>query len=272
MATTTAPVQIISTEPEYHPEVTSTGIDHSLASAVKASRKGGKPANTITKAAELAVGTAGTLSLDQQVAALRKRYESADKGETAARARFEAADIDWQNARVIKVRVAYAAAMLTPNKGAANLLAATRYLLTDPNDTPAKRTAAAKSRKNTLRNYVAAGEALQEAGLASNITEPDENERKIVANVFRELNKRDKQEAADNKGEGDTPDKGEGEDTPANGDSLTVVDIVGHIARMTKTLELIKASGVVISEQEASNVADMLNSFTMVLSEYAADK
>jgi hypothetical protein len=213
-------------------------------------------------------------NLDTLVAALRKRFEAADKGETAARARFEAADIDWQNARVIKVRVAYAAAMLTPNKGAANLLAATRYLLTDPNDTPAKRTAAAKSRKNTLRNYVAAGEALQEAGLIApdKITEPDANERKIVADVFREMNKRDKDEAKGeaDKGEGEGSEgEGEGE---GSGEALTIVDIVAHIARLNKTLDLMAASGIVISEADAANVGDMLAGFASKLNEYAADK
>lgn len=230
---------------------------------------------TPAKGKTLPVGTAATLALDVQIAALRTRYEAADKGETAARVRFEAADIDWQNSRVVKVRVAYAAAMLTPNKGAANLLAATRYLLTDPADTPAKRTAAAKSRKNTLRNYVAAGEALQEAGLVSRITEPDETERKIVADVFREMNKRDKDDAkaesAADKGEGEG-EGSEGEDTPDTGDALTIVDIVGHIARLNKTLDLMQASGIVISEQDAANVADMLAGFSNKLAEYAADK
>lgn len=206
------------------------------------------------------------------VEALRTRYVAADKGETDARKHFEAADIAWQNSRVAKVRVAYAAAMLTPNKGAANLLAATRFLLTDPADSPAKRTAAAKSRKNTLRNYVAAGEALQEAGLANREVEPDEEERKIVANVFREMNKRDKDEANGNTGEGEG-EGGEGEaDTETDAVAMGVVDIVGHIARMKAALNLIQSSGVVISEREASNVADMLNTFTMELSAYAEGK
>lgn len=205
-------------------------------------------------------------------AELKARYVLADKGETAARTHFEAADIAWQNARVVKVRVAYAAAMLTPNKGEANLLAATRYLLTDPADTPAKRTAAAKSRKNTLRNYVAAGEELQAKGLATRITEPDEEERKIVAAVFRELNKRDKDEA---KGKGSGEGEGEGEseaDTETDAVPMGVVDIVGHISRMQAALKLIRQAGVVISEREAGSVADMLNGFQMELSAYAEGK
>lgn len=220
-------------------------------------------------------------------AALRKRYESADKGETAARARFDAAGIDWENTRVIKVRVAYAAAMLTPvpsgaDKGKANLLAATRFLLLTDEERalpPAKVKALAVQRKSTLRNYVAAGEALQEAGLIApdKITEPDANERKIVANVFREMNKRDKDETkgkgkGKGEGEGDSKGKGEGEGSNESDEPLTVTDLVGHIARMNKTLDLMAASGIVISEREASNIADMLAGFGSKLAEYAQDK
>lgn len=213
-------------------------------------------------------------NLDAAVAELRKRYEAADKGETEARARFEAADIDWQNTRVIKVRVAYAAAMLTPNKGEANLLAATRYLLTDPADTPAKRTAQAKSRKNTLRNYVAAGVELQAKGLANRITEPDEEERKIVAAVFREMNKRDKDEAK-GKGEGEGGEgEGEGGESAESADNvaLSVADIVVKVAELNKVFNLIKSGGIVISEADAEQVQEMLFTFANELTMYSADK
>lgn len=213
-----------------------------------------------------------TADLDAAALELRARYIAADKGETDARTAFEAADIAWQNARVAKVRVAYAAAMLTPNKGEANLLAATRYLLTDPADTPAKRTAQAKSRKNTLRNYVEAGKALHEAGLVYRETEPDEEERKIVAAVFRELNKRDKAEA---KAEAAT-DATEGDETaPAPEDAeaaLTVTDLIGHVARMNATFNLLKSGGIVISEREAGKIAEMLAEFTAQLAEYSEGK
>jgi hypothetical protein len=230
---------------------------------------------TTTTTAKPAKPVTGT-ELDKAVAALHTRYVAADKGETAARKHFEDADIAWQNARVIKVRVAFAASMLTPNAGKANLLAASRFLLTTPDEFPTagKRTAAAKSRKNTLRNYVAAGEALQEAGLAERITEPDANERKIVADVFREMNKRDKAEASDADKDADKAGKGEGEgEGEGDGDALTgVVDLVGHIARLQATFNLIKSTGLVISEQEAGKVSEMLAEFTARLAEYADGK
>ena len=229
---------------------------------------------TTTTTAKPAKPVTGT-ELDKAVAALHTRYVAADKGETAARKHFEDADIAWQNARVIKVRVAYAAAMLTPNAGKANLLAASRFLLTTPDEFPTagKRTAAAKSRKNTLRNYVAAGEALQEAGLAARITEPDANERKIVADVFREMNKRDKAEAADADKDGDKAGGTGDNESEGDGDALTgVVDLVGHIARLQATFNLIKSTGLVISEQEAGKVSEMLAEFTARLAEYADGK
>lgn len=262
MSAKTLPVTIVSTEPEYHPTM-------AYVAATLPVMDGKTPATT----RNLNHGTAE--NLDIQVAALRKRFEAADKGETAARVRFEAADIDWQNTRVIKVRVVYAAAMLTPNKGQANLLAATRYLLTDTDLPTAKRTAQAKSRKNTLRNYVAAGEALQEAGLIApdKISEPDENERKIVAAVFREMNKRDK---ADAKTGGAETEPGTGENEPGTGEdeslALSVADLAVKMGELNKVLNLIESSGVVISEQDADTIADMAANFASRLTEYAAGK
>lgn len=222
------------------------------------------------------------VDVNAEVAKLRKQWTLADKSETDTRKLFEAADIAWQNARVIKTRVAYAAAMVTPvpngpDKGKANLLAATRFLLLSDEEralTPAKIKPLAVSRKSTLRNYVAAGEALQEAGLANKTGEPDANERKIVADVFREMNKRDKE---DSKGEGQADDTLDGENTPLKDDapadeSLTFVDMVGHVAKMNKILDMLSAASIPVSEQEASAMADMLNEFQIKLSAYAEGK
>lgn len=123
-------------------------------------------------------------SMEEQETALRQRWTSAAAGEADAADLFERANLAWQNARVVKTRVAYAAAMLVPTKDGANLLNATRVLLTDPADTKAKRTSQAKSRKNTLRNYVAAGEALDALQLAYSDDEPTEAEREAVRRVF----------------------------------------------------------------------------------------
>jgi hypothetical protein len=177
-------------------------------------------------------------ALDAAVTAIRTRWTEADRGETEARTLFEAADIAWQNARVVKVRVAYAAAMLTPNKGEANLLNAARILLTDPEAPAATRTKQAKSRKNTLRNYVDAGTALNEAGLANSVEEPSDEERKIVAAVFREGNKRDKAEAKAGTVESVVEGAGVEPSTPADKqDPVTQADVVDAVEALMATVK-----------------------------------
>lgn len=210
--------------------------------------------------------------LTAAVAALRTRYVAADKGEKTARDLFDAADIAWQNARVVKVRVAYAAAMLTPNKGASNLLAATRFLLTDPADTPAKRSTQAKSRKNTMRPYVDAGDALQAAGLATRIAEPDAEERKIVAEVFRAANKRDKAEAKGQAPESDGTGTTTTAEAPEDVEALTYTTLVVHLAKLNADLKIMRAGGVLITEAEAANFGEMLAELGAQVTAYAEGK
>lgn len=202
--------------------------------------------------------------------ALRTRWALAEKSELDTFKAREAADIAWQNARVIKVRVAYAAAMVKPEKGAANLLNAARILLTDPADTAAERTKAAKSKKNTLRNYVDAGTALDAAGLANRTTEPDAEERKIVAAVFREGNKRDKSEAKEAKEATTAAETGDEQASTAIPDPLTIADLAGHIGRLQSTLKLMQQAAVPVSEEEAAHIESMLGDFMAELSAYAA--
>lgn len=213
-----------------------------------------------------------------EAAKLREAWNVADTNESRTWDLFKAADIAWQNARVIKVRVAYAAAMVKPvpsgpNKGQANLLNACRILFADPDAKPAERTKQAEAKKMTLRNYVDAGEALQEAGLATRTSEPDENERKIVADVFRAGNKRDK---ADKKAEseGQADDTLDGGNTPldAEDEAVSFVHLAAHVAGLNNVFQMIVAGQVPISEREASAMADMLNDFQMKLSAYAEGK
>lgn len=239
--------------------------------AVAAKPVAAKPGKVAAKVAAKPVKLTGD-ELAKVTATIRERWNVADKGETDARTLFESAQLAWENARVIKTRVAYAAAMVTPNGNAANLLNACRILFADPEASAKERTKQAEAKKSTLRNYVDAGTALHEAGLAYSISEPTDEERKIVAAVFREGNKRDKQAAKDAK-QGEQADKGEGEgEGEQDADSLTFADLVGHVAQMNKVLDMMTAGNVVISEREASSMADMLHSFQLKLSGYAADK
>lgn len=205
---------------------------------------------TITKPAPAKPVTPTQEQIDAAILAIRNRWDVADKGEASAWKAREAADIAWQNARVVKVRVAYAAAMVKPEKGGTNLLNAARILLTDPADKPAKRTAQAKSRKNTLRNYVDAGAALAEKGLAERLTEPDEDERAIVAAVFREGNKRDKAEAKGEGNEGEGNEGNEGEGDKGDDNALTFSDLLAHLARAVATTDALIAASVPVTEDD----------------------
>lgn len=166
-------------------------------------------------------------------AALRTRWDEAGKGETGAKNLLDAAKISWENSRVVRCRVALEAAMLVPNAGKPNLLNATRILGTDTDATTAERTAEARKRKNSLRNYLNAGVALHEAGLAGRVTEPDQAERDIVRDVFRAGNKSKAAAAAGGETEGET----EGGSTPAapeSQDPVTQADVV-------KAVEVLKS-------------------------------
>lgn len=232
-----------------------------------------KPATKAPKAPKAPKPTAAELEL--QAAELVKRWQAADKGEAKALDVFKAAGIAWENSRVIKVRVAWQAAMVKPNGKQTNLLNACRILFSDPDATPAERTKQAEAKKSTLRNYVDAGTALDAAGLdVYSVKEPTEEERKVVAAAFREGNKRAKDEANAANADNTAGDNTAG-DTDAAGDddeAVSYVHLVAHVAQLNKVLDMIQAGGVVISEREAGNMADMLNSFQMKLSAYADGK
>lgn len=189
--------------------------------------------------------------------AMRLSWIAADEGEKVTQSAFDAAKLGLDNYRVIKSRIAYRAATVKLNNGEPNLLNAARILLTDPDETPAKRTAKAKSTKNTLRNYVEAGKALDAAGLVNNDTEPDDNERKICADVFRELNKRDKAEAKAAKGKGtDAADTGDGEVTGkvSEDDALTMAEVLAKLAQFKNTLDTFQRNGGVITAGDVDTI------------------
>lgn len=230
-----------------------------------------KPAVKVAKVAKPAVPTGEELA--KLTAAIRERWNVAEAGEVKALDLFKAAGIAWENSRVIKVRVAWAAATVKLNAGEPNLLNACRIIFSDPEASAKVRTTQAEAKKMTLRNYVDAGKALDAEGLAYGTGEPTDQERKIVAAIFREGNKRDKQEAKDAKDAENGTSKGEQEQEQEQDDeAVSYVHLVAHVAGLNKVLEMIQAGGVVISEREAGNMADMLNSFQMKLSAYADGK
>lgn len=207
------------------------------------------------------------------IAAIRTRWIAADSAEVSAQQVFESAQLQWENARVVKVRVAYAAAMVKPNKGAANLLNACRIIYAADNLSAAERTKIAESKKSTLRNYVDAGEALDAAQLAYSTEEPTEQERKIVAAAFRAGNKRDKAEAKEaknaDKAAAEVAGESDGGEAAAEDAALTFAALLAHVSRMNGTADMLIQTGVPVTEADLTLLAKVLDDVQIKLAVYA---
>lgn len=261
--------------------VTATTPAASTKPAAKRTRKPAPaPANPVLSPEE-----AAAVALAARLEELKTAYVAARTGEAGTKKLLKSAKEQWENSRVITSRLAYAVAMLQPNgKGEANLSYAARELVMTAESLALTGQAykdKQKSANSTLRNYVAAGIALEAAGHCprgeedkGNTSEPTAEERKVVAEAFRNGNRRDAQAPASTKdgGTGDGEEGGEegvGGSTPSNGDAMTATDLVGHIARLQATFKLIVANSVPVSEDEAANIAGMLSDFAAELSSYA---
>lgn len=215
---------------------------------------------------------------------LKAAYVAARTGETKHKGILDDAKLQWENTRVITSRVAYAVAMLKPlADGSPNLSFAARALHFKEEDyalTGDALKSKTKSAKSSIRNYVAAGAALQEAGHCpmgeedkGNPAEPTKEERKVVADAFRAGNKRAPGAPASTKdtgnGGGDTGgDTGGDSNTPPNTDALTFADLNGHLGRMDATLKALIADGAEITKEQAEHALAALGTLAMTLSEY----
>jgi hypothetical protein len=205
------------------------------------------------------------------IASIRKAWATADASEVSAQTLFESAQLAWENARVVKVRVAYAAAMVKPVKGAANLLNACRILFAADNLSAAERTKIAEGKKSTLRNYVDAGTALNEAQLAYSMDEPTEEERKIVAAAFRAGNKRDKQESKADKAEAKAKAETEsdGGEEQADENANTFAALLAHVSRAHATADLLIKTGAVVTEADLILLAKVTDDLQLKLAVHA---
>jgi hypothetical protein len=222
-----------------------------------------------TKTADPAPAPAPTPA--EREAELKAAWDTTGGNEAQAKTIMDAAKLAWENSRVLRCRVAFKTAEYVGFKddGTANLLAIARILGTEAELTPGERTKKAKSRKNSFRLYVAAGMALEAEGMVHSIAEPTSEERTIVRNIFSAKSEATADAPEDEgKAGGDT----DGEATGGESVALGVVDIIGHIARMQAAFKLIQDSKVVISEQEAGKVSEMLNEFSVQLEAYAEGK
>lgn len=233
-----------------------------------------KPANPVVTPEQ-----AAELVLSAKLEQLKAAFVVAREGEAKHKTILKDAKLAWENTRVITSRLAYSVAMLKPNAdGEHNLSYAARELLFSDADkalTGDKLKARQKSANSTLRNYVAAGAALQAAGLnpmgendEGNTAEPTQDERDTVAEAFRNGNKRNAGAPAATKDEGGSTE-GVGGATPADDDALTFADLTGLVGRAGATLKTLTANGVKVDADEAKLIMAALGSMAMLLSEYA---
>lgn len=191
-------------------------------------------------------------ALELRTAELVAMWRKVDTGETQAKNLFDEAKLAWENARVVKVRVAYQIAMLKPYNGEANLAHATRVLkLTDEDmeKSPADIKAKVKKMKSSLANYIKAGVALAEAGLVERTTEPDKAERDIVRDAFKSGNARpaDNAPAGGEGGEGDAP----AGDAPADDVALTFNSaVLAHLAKAHNAVDVFLANGGKVTDDD----------------------
>lgn len=206
-------------------------------------------------------------ALELRTAELVAMWRKVDTGETQAKNLFDEAKLAWENARVVKVRVAYQIAMLKPFNGEANLAHATRVLkLTDEDlaKSPADIKAKVKKVKNSLANYIKAGVALAEAGLVERTTEPDQVERDIVRDAFKSGNARPANNAPANGGEGE----GEGNTPatpPADDDALTFTAVLAQLAKAHNVADVYLANGGKVTDDDMETLTKVMGDLSAKL-------
>lgn len=215
-----------------------------------------------------------------QIAAIRGRWATADRNEAQTLSIFEGAKLAWENARVIKSRVAYAAAMVKPEKGGVNRLNAARILFSTPEDSAATATKKARAKKSTVELYITAGIELDAAQLAYSDAEPTPEERAIVNRVFTDAAKakakaeKEAARAAKGKGKGEGEGEGEGE-APAKGaksgdDPITQQDVVAAVETLKSVVERFTRDHG-FAAVVADNLTDVLGEISALMEAHKVD-
>lgn len=206
------------------------------------------------------------------VKSLQGAWTVADADESSALSAWEVATRNLNNTAVVKARIAYAASMVLPFKGESSLTSLVKVVHAVDFATDKWTKKQVDDKKNTLRPYWEAGKALADKGWHLRTTTPDQDERDLVMKAIRDAGRKKKDDApapAENE-----PGNNGGQDTDPAGDdvALSYNDLLGHLARMNATLDAMIKSDIVVSEQEAGKMSEMLNEFQLKLSGYAADK
>jgi hypothetical protein len=220
---------------------------------------------TVTKADLEALGAdQATLVRD-----IRAKWHAAEISQTQADDAFSVAERMVADIRVVKSRIVYAAAMVTPFKGEPNLKASARILLsTQPGDKAAD--AKAERAKNSLRPYLLAGIALAQhvtGDRTAYTASPDDVDREVVAAAFDAFNaeqakarkaeakaKRDAAKADESAESGES----EGRATdPTDDEALTFAHILAKLAQANNALTVFIENGgkVTTSDVDTFNAA-----------------
>ena len=208
---------------------TAAGIDHSFASALKATRKGGTPENAISKAqATKTLKAQATADLkaanESALETLKLAWAHTDGTLATADLAFKKAKEDLDIQRVYKCRIAIQVAILKASarsKGEPNLSGAATFLGVD---------------KATLRPYVEGGKAGVAAGFGEATGTPTKEEIKATMDGYRAATKEGKalakQGQEGGEGEGDTKGKGKEESQ----DPVTQDDVVAAVENLQSIL------------------------------------
>lgn len=190
---------------------------------------------------------------------LRAKWAAGTIEHTTATDAFNAAKIAFESTRVILSRVAYAAAMVHPFKGEANLADATKILYSADYGNAAENKKVA-TKKNTLRPYLQAGLALAKAGMEERTTPPADDDREVVNAAFEAYNKEQAKarKAASKAAKAIEPaetEDSEGRVTdpvPADDDAMTFADVLAFMARAKAALDIYVKGGGIITESDVN--------------------
>lgn len=206
------------------------------------------------------------------VAEIRNAWLESAVTESTAVSIWEQAKLQVLNQRVIRVRIAYRAAMVQPHQGKPSIKGAARVLLSeDFGDKDAD--AAAVNSKNSVAAYVRAATLLEEAGFIHSLNEPTQDERDIVEPVFRATNKRPaKDKPATAPAETETETDGGGTSTPTADDTeaMTFAEVLANLSRFKNSLDVYAKNGGIVTQSDADTVEDIFSDLSAQIAELVA--
>lgn len=206
----------------------------------------------VTKAPTKADKEQAKRDRDALVATFVGKWNAADITEGAALQSLADAQLAVDNIRVIKCRIFYGIADLLQYQGKASLAGATKAL-----------NGGSDSKKNTYRPYLAAGQALRDAGFNLRTTTPDEEERAIVEKAWNAHKRAVKQEERDAKAaaEGKAPEGEKQGLPPVDDEAATFSAVLAMFARANAVLDTYVAGGGIVTTADVDTTAAIFSKF-----------